>query len=111
MSIIRSMLAVFISVGLMLAPVQAARMVHLRSDASRLETSIRSTPSTDHNCACCNLAAQCVMATCSISCPQFGQVSAAPTDFTIMGHAPFAGLSLPHLEGHGLRPPIPPPRT
>jgi hypothetical protein len=111
MSIIRLMFAILISIGLMLAPVQAARMMHLRSDASLLETSMRSTPSTDHNCACCNLAALCVIATCAISCPQFSQVSAAPTDFAIIGHAPFAGLSLPHLEGLGLRPPIPPPRA
>jgi hypothetical protein len=110
MSTIRLILAVFIGVGLILAPIQAARLMPLHANAS-IEMAMQAAPSSDQDCACCKLAGQCVMATCTISCPQFSQISSVPADFAIIGHAPFASLSPPHFEGLGLRPPIPPPRT
>ena len=112
MSTIRIILAVFLGAGLIMTPIQAARLMSLHADASLIEATMRAAPSSDHDCAaCCKLATQCAMTTCAISCPQFSQISSALNDFAIVGHAPFASLSPPHLEGLGLRPPIPPPRA
>ncbi len=111
MSTIRLILAVFIGAGLILAPVQAARLMPLHANASLIGMTMQAAPSSGQDCACCKLAARCVMATCAISCPQFNQISSAPNDFAIVGHAPFASLSPPYLEGLGLRPPVPPPRA
>ena len=110
MSTIRLILTVFIGAGLILAPIQAARLMPLHANAS-IEMTMQATPSSDQDCACCKLAAQCVMATCAINCPQVIQISSAPNDFAIVGHAAFAAVPPPYLEGLGLRPPIPPPRT
>ena len=110
MSIFRLIMAFFIGAGLILAPIQAARLMPLHANAS-IEMTMQAAPSSDQDCACCKLAAGCVMATCAISCPQFTEISSAPNDFAIVGHAPFASLSPLHLEGLGLRPPIPPPRA
>jgi len=96
--------------ALILAPVQAARLIPLHANASLIEMTTRAASSSGQDCVCCKLA-ECVMATCAIGCPQFNQISSAPNDFAIVGHAAFAALPPPHLEGLGLRPPIPPPRA
>lgn len=110
-SMIRLILAIFISVGLTLAPVLAARMMPFDANASSVQTTARAAPSTDENCSCCKLAAHCFMAMCAIYCPQFSQISAMPNDFALVGHAAFAGLPHPQHEGLARRPPIPPPRA
>lgn len=111
MSIIRLTFAVLISIGLALTPVQAARMMPLDAGSSLIQSSAQLTPTSNQKCACCKFAAQCVMALCTISCPQLSQVSAAPNDFAVIGHAVFAGLPPRQREGLGRRPPIPPPRA
>lgn len=110
-STIRLVLTILVSIGLTLAPVEAARMVPPSCEMSLSETSMQAMPPADHDHACCKVAAHCVMATCAISCARFTQISEVPKDFAIVGHAPFAGLQPPHLEGLGWRPPIPPPRA
>jgi hypothetical protein len=110
-SIIRLVLAILVSIGMTLAPVQAARMAPVNCEMSLSETSTQGMPAADQDFACCKVAAHCVMATCAISCTRFTQISEVPKDFAIVGHAPFAGLQPPHLEGLGWRPPIPPPRA
>lgn len=110
-SIIRLTLSVFIGIGLMLAPVEAARMVPLDANASLVHASAQAKPTNSQNCACCTFAARCLMAMCTISCAQMCQIPAAPSGFKIIGHAVFAGLPPLQHEGLAGRPPIPPPRA
>ncbi len=110
-STIRQILAILVSIGTTLAPVQAARMMPLSCAMSLSETSTQGMPAADQDFACCKVTAHCVMPTCVMSCTHFTQIVEVSKDLAIVGHAPFAGLPLPHLEGLGWRPPIPPPRA
>lgn len=103
-------LAVFISLGLTLAPVQAARLMPL-TPVSLVQTSVHGAPSKNKTCTCCKFAGQCTMAMCAVSCPQLGQSPMEPSDFAVVGHAPFVSFAPPPLHSIGWRPPLPPPRA
>ena len=112
MSIARLTLALFISIGLTLAPVQAARIMLQPTKASSTTTIVQSAPSSGHHCACCKFSPLCgVMAKCAINCSQYIPLIPSLSAFAVVGHAVFAAFSPPSREGLGRRPPIPPPRA
>jgi hypothetical protein len=64
MKLVRTILAVFISAGLALAPVQAAygmRMVPMTS----MENAADATPLTDQECFCCDVNVRCPVNMCA----------------------------------------------
>lgn len=111
MAILRTTLLILVSLGLMLAPLQADALMPLNHSAAPMNETVKAGPSTNKDCACCDLAARCPMATCAMHCVQFAPTSATPKDIAIIGHAAFAGLSRPLPKGLGWQPPPPPPRA
>lgn len=111
MKLVRQMFAVFISAGLVLAPVQAAIAMRMIPMASTVDTVDATTPPVNPDCSCCTIAARCPMTVCATHCVQFAPASDAAFRVGRIGHATMRGF-VPSMH-HGLnwQPPTPPPRA
>lgn len=108
MKIVRLMLAIFISAGLVLAPVQAAKAMRMMPMATMVDMAA---PPADQDCSCCDIAARCPMASCTMHCVQFGPASERAVPISLIGHIAFSGRIADVHHGLGWRPPTPPPRA
>jgi hypothetical protein len=108
MKLVRMILAVFVSAGLIVAPVQAANAMRMMPMASMVDTAA---PPADQDCACCNIASRCLMVVCATYCVQFAPASDATFCMALLGHSTLRGF-VPSLH-NGLiwQPPTPPPRA
>lgn len=106
-------LAIVISVGLALAPVQAAKCLRMAPMATMDDTTMddaagMATPGAQ-KCPCCDTAAQCPMAGCPAQC-----LPMAPTMVFLLvpsGHLALDGYEPSATEGLDQQPPTPPPRA
>lgn len=109
MKIVRTILAIFISAGLILAPLQAANAMRMAPILSMDDTA--SAPPANQECPCCNIAVRCPMNVCTTHCVQFAPASDWAFSVALTGHASLRGF-LPSLhDGLNWQPPTPPPRA
>lgn len=109
MKIVRLMLAVFISAGLVLAPVQGANAMRMAPFAVMEGTADAGAPA-NQDCSCCNVAVRCPMNVCATHCVQL----APAFDFafgTLARHATLRGFVPSLHDGLNWEPPTPPPRA
>lgn len=111
MKIVRTILAIFISVGLTLAPVQAANAMRMVPMASMDGTADASTRPAGQDCHCCNIAVRCPMNVCATHCVQLAPASDFAFGATLVGHATLRGFVPPLHDGLNWQPPTPPPRA
>lgn len=111
MALLRKMVAVLLSIGLVLAPVAVANAAVAMQTAHADQVSGAAPHSMDDDCDCCDLAGKCAAAFCSTSCLQLGPTSDAVYEVILIGHAPLRGIVPLRLHGVAWRPPTPPPRV
>jgi len=109
MKLVRTILAIFISAGLALAPVQAAYAMRMVPMAS-MEIAADATPLTDQECFCCDVNVRCPVNMCATHCVQPAPVSdftfgMALTRYALRGCVPYLH------DGLNWQPPTPPPRA
>lgn len=110
MKILRLILAVFISAGLTLGPVQTAYAMRM-SPAAAMNGATDAGAPMDHDCSCCNSAARCPMASCAMQCVRIGPTASYTVLVALIGHAVFSGFVPSMRLGLVWRPPTPPPRV
>jgi hypothetical protein len=110
MKLFRTILAVFISAGLALAPVQAANAMGMAPMASMDGTADASAPA-NQDCSCCNIAARCPMVVCATHCVQFAPAFDFAFSVWLAGHATLRAFVPPMHDGLNWQPPTPPPRA
>jgi len=108
MNLAQFILALFVSAGLILAPVQAANAMRMMPMASMVDTAAAPT---DQDCACCAVAARCPMVVCATHCVQFAPTSDATFGAALLGHATLRGIVRSLHDGLNWQPPTPPPRA
>lgn len=108
MNLVRTILAIFISAGLTLAPVQAANAMRMMSMASMEDAAAQ--PG-DEDCSCCSVAARCPMVMCATHCVQFAPASGTTFGIAVLGHATLRGFVPSLHDGLNWQPPTPPPRA
>mgnify|MGYP000860318578 CR=1 FL=1 len=108
MRLVRTILAIFISAGMALAPVQAANAMRMMSMASMVDSAEQPA---DEDCSCCNVAARCPMVVCATHCVQYAPSSGATFGVTVLGHATLRGFVPSLHDGLNWQPPTPPPRA
>jgi hypothetical protein len=108
MRLVRIILAIFISIGLALAPVQAANSMRMTPSAPMGDTAASAI---GQDCPCCNVTVRCPMNVCATHCLQLAPASDLAFGAALVGHATLRGF-VPSLNG-GLnwQPPTPPPRV
>ena len=111
MSIIRPMIAIFVSVGLVLSPIAAANATVAMPAALADQASGAAPSPMDDDCQCCDLTGKCVAAFCSTACVQLGPTSDAAYEVALIGHAALSGIAPLSLHGLAWGPPTPPPRV
>lgn len=111
MTLIRTVLAIFISAGLALAPVQAAFAMRMVPMAS-MGDAANGAPPSSQDCSCCDTALRCPMIVCSTRCVQWAPASDFPFGVAPAVHASLRGYYVPSLHnGLNWQPPTPPPRA
>jgi hypothetical protein len=108
MKVVRMILALVVSAGLVLAPVQAANAMRMMPMASMVDTAAAHL---DQDCACCAIAAKCPMVVCATHYVQFAPVSYATFGAALLGHATLRGFVPLLHDGLNWQPPTPPPRV
>lgn len=111
LQILRSILAILLSVGLSLAPMQVASTMPMTSTAHLGNVVSKAPSSMDHPCPCCDFANKCQMVGCTAHCAQVAPALVATLVVPPGGHVPLGGfMSLMH-DGLIWQPPTPPPRS
>lgn len=111
MKLVRTILAVFISAGLVLAPVQAANAMRMAPVAPMEDAADASAPPVNQDCACCNIAVRCPMNMCATHCVQLAPSSETTFDLASLGHVTLYGFVPSLHDGLNWQPPTPPPRS
>ena len=111
MSIIRHMIAVFVSVGLVLSPIAAANATVTAPAILADQAPGAAQPPMDGDCQCCDMTGKCPAAFCSTACVQLGPTSDTAYAMALIGHAALSGIAPLSLHGLAWRPPTPPPRV
>lgn len=110
MKFVRTILAIFISAGLALAPVQAAYAMRMVPMAS-MEDAADATSTASQDCPCCNIAVRCPMNMCATHCVQLAPASDFAFGAALVGHATLRGFVPSLHDGLNWQPPTPPPRA
>lgn len=111
MKLVRTILAVFISAGLALAPVQGANAMRMTPVAAMDGTADAGAPPENQDCACCNTAVRCPMNVCATHCVQLAPTSDLALRAALLGHATLRDFVPPMHDGLNWQPPTPPPRA
>jgi hypothetical protein len=111
MPVLKLILAILVSVGLVLAPVAVANTMASASAGLMDDAGQATSPSTDKACPCCDKTGKCVVAVCSMGCSLIGVASDVSFPIVLVGHAALSGIVPPMHNGLGWRPPTPPPRV
>ncbi len=110
MKYVRTILAIFISVGLALAPVQGANAMRMAPVASMDGTTDAGAPP-NQDCPCCHIAVPCPMVVCATHCVQLAPASDFAFGVALVGHADLRGFVPSLHDGLNWQPPTPPPRA
>jgi hypothetical protein len=108
MRLVRIFLAIFISAGLALAPVQAANAMRMMPSAPMDNTAA---PPASQDCHCCNIVVRCPMNVCATHCVQLAPASDLAFGAALVGHATLSGFVPSQHDGLNWQPPTPPPRV
>jgi hypothetical protein len=111
MKLVRQMFAVFISAGLVLAPVQTAIAMRMIPMASTVGTIDATTPPANPDCSCCTIAVRCPMMVCATHCVQIAPTSDAAFRLAVAGYGALRGFAPSLHDGLNWQPPTPPPRV
>lgn len=110
MTFVRTILAIFISAGLALAPVQAANAMRMAPMASMEDAADGALPASQ-DCSCCNTAVRCPMNVCATHCVQLAPASDFAFSRRLVGHAALRAFVPSLHDGLNWQPPTPPPRA
>ncbi len=110
MRLVRIILAIFISAGLALAPVQAANAMRMAPMASIDDAADAGQP-TNQDCSCCKFADRCPMNVCATHCVQLAPAFVFAFSLALTGHASLRGFVPTLHDGLNWQPPTPPPRA
>ncbi len=110
MKLVRTILVIFISAGLALAPVQAANAMRMAPMASIDDAADAGQP-TNQDCSCCKFADRCPMNVCATHCVQLAPSSETTFDLASLGHVTLYGFVPSLHDGLNWQPPTPPPRS
>lgn len=111
MQLVRTILAIFISAGLALAPVQGANAMHMAPFAAMDGTANAEAPPPDQDCSCCNVAFPCPMNVCATHCVQLAPAFDFAFGAGLVDHAALRGFVPALHDGLNWQPPTPPPRV
>lgn len=111
MKLVRTILAVFISAGLALAPVQAANAMRMAPVAPMEDAADAGAPPANQDCFCCSIAVRCPMVVCATHCVQLAPTSDLAFRAALLGHATLRGFVPSLHDGLNWQPPTPPPRV